>query len=313
MADDMRRPDEQVAHMARRQYGLVTREQVLAAGLSAGSLERRLKAGRLQKIGRLVYVVAGAPPTWEQSALGACLDHGPAAVLSHVSAARAWGCEIPGRAELHVTVPYGASGRRHMYGVAVHRSRSIAAADGTMIRRLPVTNVARTLIDLAGTVRPGELAEAVDAALAGRLVAPERLLGALDRSAPQARSGTRALRELVAPWLERAGGLPDSVAECRLRRLIEEAGLPVPVAQYAISDGQGLTIHLDFAWPAQKVALELDGFRWHANPAAHARDSWRTTWLAARGWVVLRITPTEVRARAGEVVAALRQHLARSA
>jgi hypothetical protein len=138
------------------------------------------------------------------------------------------------------------------------------------------------------------------------------LLTTVDRLAPGGRPGMAALRSLVKPWL--GGHVLDSVAEGAFRRAICDAGLPTPVPQLEVSAGAGTpSFRLDFAWPAQMVALEVDGFRWHATPRACAQDSRRANLLAAMGWRVLRATPAELETGAAEVLAALRVELGRSA
>ena len=45
---------------------------------------------------------------------------------------------------------------------------------------------------------------------------------------------------------------------------------------------------LDFAWPALKVALEVDGWH-HRSPEGAAKDAARDSWLRSQGWVVFRV------------------------
>ncbi len=73
-------------------------------------------------------------------------------------------------------------------------------------------------------------------------------------------------------------------------------------------DGR-LLARIDFAWPNHHLALEVDGFRWHANPAAQVEDAARANRLAALGWTVLRTTPAEMAAGHDQVIAAIRRHL----
>ena len=49
-------------------------------------------------------------------------------------------------------------------GVQVHRTRMLAPQDFTVQDAIPVTTVARTLLDLSAVVRPHELAKAIDRA-----------------------------------------------------------------------------------------------------------------------------------------------------
>jgi hypothetical protein len=307
MAHEGRAEAMDVARVARQQNGLVTDEQLAAIGLSSESVRRRVAAGALVRMGSGVYAVGGTPCSWEQSALAACLDAGSAAVLSHQSAGAAWHLAVPPALPIHLTVPYGNSARSRAGGVVRHRSRALTAGERTRIGRLPVTSLTRTLVDLAATTSGEALSRIVDDALCRRLVSPARLRAAVEQHARAKRRGTRALRGVIEPWL--AGAPFESVAEARFRRAIALAGLPEPVVQQVVTDGDGFVARTDLAWPDQMVVLEVDGFRWHANPDSHARDSRRSNRLAASGWTVLHATPAELEETPAAVIAALRRHL----
>src|SRR5690242_16501161 len=86
--------DAVVARIASKQFGLVTRDQALAAGLSEDAIGRRVRSGRWVRLHPNVYRLAGAPDTWEQRILAAVLAAGPTAIASHLSAAVLW--QVPG-------------------------------------------------------------------------------------------------------------------------------------------------------------------------------------------------------------------------
>ena len=83
--------EARIAATARRQHGVVSRGQVLAAGISPSALDRAVAAGRLERVHHGAYRYAGAPRTWEQCLLAAVLGAGGEAVVSHRSAAQLWG------------------------------------------------------------------------------------------------------------------------------------------------------------------------------------------------------------------------------
>jgi hypothetical protein len=151
------------------------------------------------------------------------------------------------------------------------------------------------------------LAKMVDDALSRRLVTPQRLRMALDEDRTCHWKGVDRLRDVVLPWLD-APEL-ESVAEAAFLRALTTAGLPAPAVQYPVCLRTQGPVRLDFAWPERMVAVEIDGFRWHADPESHAHDSTRANALAAGGWTVLRATPTELRDRPSEVITALRRRL----
>src|SRR3954454_5501606 len=92
------------------QHGVITRAQLLELGVSARSVEHRLKNGRLHPLMRGVYAL-GRPSVgkrgWWMAAVLAC---GPEALLSHRSAAALWRIRRARVAEVrqqdvHVVVP----------------------------------------------------------------------------------------------------------------------------------------------------------------------------------------------------------------
>jgi hypothetical protein len=76
--------------LANRQFGLVSRSQALAAGLSQRAIGRRLQSSQWERLYPSVYRLPGAPRSWEQKLMGALLWAGPEAALSHRSAAALW-------------------------------------------------------------------------------------------------------------------------------------------------------------------------------------------------------------------------------
>ena len=99
-------PDTLIATIAARQHGVVSREQLLDAGVTRAQIALRVRTGRLVAIHRGVYLVGPIPAelAYSQAALLAC---GPNAVLSHRSAAWVWGLtRYSPRAHPWVTVPH---------------------------------------------------------------------------------------------------------------------------------------------------------------------------------------------------------------
>jgi hypothetical protein len=307
MADTLAVESSMLAQVTRRQHGLVTAMQLQGIGLSAPAIRRRVAAGKLVQVGFHVFAIAGAPSTWEQSAYAACLDRGEGAVLSHLSAARAWRLDAPEGGPIHVTVPYGRSHRAGNRTTVVHRSRWCGTRERTLVGLLPVTTVERTIVDLGSMLRPTCLSRVVDDALGRRLVMPDQLLAAIERSARRRQAGTRTLRSVVEPWAGERG--VDSPAEARFLRALAAAGVPRPEVQRAVDDEDGRVGRVDFMWPEHMLVLEVDGFRWHANPKAHAADSVRGNRLVAAGATLLRATPTEIDSNSGPVLAAVLRHL----
>ncbi len=259
----------------------------------------------LAAVGSNLYAIAGMPPTWEQSALAACLERGDRCVLSHAAAARAWGLSVPSDGRIHLLVGYGRSSRCARTDVLVHRSRHPFEVDRTA-DGLPVTTVGRTLCDLAGELTRAKLSRAASEALGRRLTSPAALAACVEHL-PTHLPGRQQLVELIGPW--RTATKLDSPAEGDCLRLLADAGLPPPTVHHVVRGPRGFAATVDFAWPDSKLALEVNGFRWHANPRSHADDSHRANVLMELGWVVVQATPSELANTPGAVLAVLRRHL----
>jgi very-short-patch-repair endonuclease len=100
-------------------------------------------------------------------------------------------------------------------------------------------------------------------------------------------------------------GLTRSEAERRLLALVRAAALPQPKANSRIAG-----MEVDFLWQEQKVIVEVEGYAYHAGGRAFERDRERDTTLAARGYVVLRVTWRALAARREAVAARIAAALA---
>jgi len=279
--------DAAVARLASRQRSLITHAQVVGLGASPAMIHTRLVTGRWVQVARGLYRVGGAPVTWHQRALGACLLAGPAAVASHRSAAVIWGLSRFRAGPLEITVPPGRSSRNPL--AVVHRSVELPRADRTTHDRVPVTRPVRTVLDLAGRLRPDLLEEAVDDVLCRRLARFDDLRRRLEDAGP--RRGTIALRTILEAW--NPDGVPANVAEMRILRLLLDAGFTGFVPQHEIHHDGELVARVDLGDPPTRVAIELDSFRWHAGRGPFRSDRVRGNRIAAAGWTLLRAVPED--------------------
>ncbi len=285
--------DARIARVAARQHGLFSRAQAVEVGATMASIRSRLEAGRWMRSGPGVYRLTGVPVTWKQRALAACLVSGTGAVVSHRSAAVLWGVSgfRPGRIE--ITVPPGRSNRNAL--ARVHRS----AVDGTRRDGIPVTRPARMVMDLAGVVGADMLEEAVDDVLCRQLCRLDEL------TAPAGRRGSVALRAVLDAW--NGDALPDGVAEMRVVRRLLDVGLPQPARQHEIHHRGQFVARVDLAYPDERLAIELDGFRWHAGRGPFRSDRLRRNRIEAAGWRLLETAPDDIAEVCREAAEMLRQ------
>ncbi|HEX6939899.1 MAG TPA: DUF559 domain-containing protein [Longimicrobiales bacterium] len=287
-----------IASIASRQHGVVTRGQLLAAGIGADVIDRRLKAGVLHPLHRGVYRVGpvAAPRARE---MAACLACGRSAVVSHGSAAALWGF-LPAathRAPVDITITRG---NRRRSGVRVHRVHRLSSDEVTKLDSIPLTTPARTLLDLSGTIEPRALEQALAEAFAQRLARPAAIRKVLARHA--ARPGARTLARLL-----QAGppALTRSEAEERLLRLIRQAALDPPEVNVRVAGPR-----VDFFWREQRLVVEVDGFAFHASPHAFERDRRRDAALTAAGMRVMRVTWRQIVEEPEAVLVRIAQALA---
>ena len=286
---------ELIARGAERQWGVVTRGQLRAAGLGDTAIDRRLADGRLRRLHRGVYALGHAALRIEGVWLAAVLACGPDAALSHRTAAALWG--LFDTRVLDVT----ATGARRRPGIVTHRGR-LAAADRTVRRGMPVTTVARTLLDLGEVLERAELTRTLEQAMRLKLYSRR----ALDEAASRA-AGRRALRPLRAclDELEPRRARTRSELERRALALISDHGLPAPEVNARL-----LGLEVDLHWPDRRLVVELDGHAFHTTPAEFERDRRRDADLTAAGHRVVRFTWRHLEDEPEWVAARLRQLLA---
>ena len=293
--------DEIIADTAARQRGLVTREQLYAAGVTGRGIDHRLATGRLHRVHRNVYLVGHAvmlPLAQEQAALLAC---GAGATLSHRSAVRVWALLPPQSCAQVVDVTI--AGRRGLShdGIVIHRPRLLEPVDTTHVQGLALTTVARTLLDFAEVARMRQLERAWHEAIARGLVSVRAMQALLARS--PGRRGARPvgalLRAASRPGLSRSG------AEELMLALVRSAGFPDPEMNVVVGP-----YRVDFVWREARVIVEIDGGDWHALRPSRERDSRRDSDLRSAGWKVERFTDRELVDEPHGVVARLARALA---
>jgi very-short-patch-repair endonuclease len=95
-----------------------------------------------------------------------------------------------------------------------------------------------------------------------------------------------------------------------LLRLLKRHGLPPPVAQYEVKEGEALVARLDFAYPSLRLGIEADGYRWHSGAERWRRDLRRENRLKLLGWTLLRFSWEDVHRRPELVASQIRAALA---
>lgn len=278
---------------------MVTRRQLLAAGVGSEAIRHRLATGRLYSLHRGVYAVGVPNLQPEGRWLAAVLACGTSAVLSHRSVAAHMRLLRAEPGPVHVTVLCSTPKRRR--GIVVHATRSLPQAERTTRLAIPCTSVERTIIDLAATEDWPTVERAVEQAFALRLIGRTRMRDALDRA--NGRRGAKALRRLIDGLLT---DLPytRSELERRFLRLVHDAAVPPPVVNRH-REGH----RVDFAWPPAQLVVETDGRATHDNPYAFHQDHARDLDLELADWHVIRLSWWQVVNEPGQVTKLLRRRL----
>lgn len=278
-----------VIEIAGALHGAVTRNQARAV-LGEHGLRVALRQRRLVRCWRNVLADPARALDPRTRAAAALLLTGSRAVLTGSTAAWLHGCTAADTARIHVLLSYDRSVRSRR-GLAVHSGRfqeeDVVELDG--LRVLALDLVISELLCTAS--RPSALACA-DQALAAQ---PFELRGEFE-SAIVERLGTRWDRRgtrRANGLLHLVSGRAEAPPESWLRLLVVDAGLPLLVPQYEISDVDGrLLYRLDLSWPELRIALEYDGYQAHAG--REAADAAREEDLRRRGWIVIRATAADL-------------------
>jgi hypothetical protein len=256
-----------LAALAAEQDGVFTRAQARNAGFTYGRIQRRIESGewvRLYGGGAL----RSAHTILDTHGLdrAALFATGARSMLGGPSAARWWTINVHWP-QPFVLVPK--SSRREPVGITVRRA-TVDSADVVVRDGLLLTSRACTIVDCLRVIPFGTGVELLDRALQQRwlsfddlVVRTQCLIGrsgglTLVRHIRIARPGTR------------------SEAERTMARLLKSAGVTGWRANHPI-DGVGV---LDFAFVAQRVAIEIDGRAWHTASDRFQRDRSRQNRLS---------------------------------
>ena len=259
-----RTADQELARAARASHGVVRREQLFAAGLTKAEITTRLHRGTLIRVHRGVYRVGHQAPSVEARYLAAVWACGEGALLCGLAAGYLLALLVGGVAPPAEVV---ARGERRIEGVRVRRSRGLDDCDAFVWRGVPVTSVARTMVDLASVLSVSALARAFHEAGIKYGTTPEQVDEVLERRANS--RGAAKLRAVIH------GDEPVllSFLERRFRRLLREAGLPLPETNRRRAGGGSIAAgpSIGSLWSSTATAFTAHGTHGSATAFANAR------------------------------------------
>ncbi|HEY7266172.1 MAG TPA: type IV toxin-antitoxin system AbiEi family antitoxin domain-containing protein [Solirubrobacterales bacterium] len=289
-----RKVGEVLAELAGNSHGVVTRGELLEAGITDTQIRSRLRAGSLLRVHPGVYRVGYRSTSVEATYLAAVKAAGTEALLAGRAAGYLFGLLRGGPPQPEVI----SKGQRRPRGVIVRRRAAIVTADVTEWRGVPVTTIPRTLVDLAGVLSESELARAVHEADARHHTTPEHIDRVLMRRHNW--PGRRKLRRVIG------GDVPVTLSrlESRFLERIRAARLPLPDTNSRV-DGR----YVDCRWLEHGLTVELDSYRYHNTNYAWEQDREREREARARGDEHRRYTWRDVDEKPEPMLADLRRLL----
>jgi very-short-patch-repair endonuclease len=258
-----------------RQCGVLARQQAVRAGVPPTLIDSQLRSGRWVRLQQGVYAAFTGTPSRESLLWSALLRAGPAAALSHQTAAELHGLTDKRSPLIHITVP--ATQRvTPMTGTRLHHSRAFYSTVHPTASP-PRIRVEDTVLDLAQSARSfddafGWLCRAVGR----RATTAERL-----REALQSRPRVRWRRDLTIGLGDISAGVHSPLERRYVTKVERAHGLPTARRQAVVVIGQHRR-YVDNLYEEAMVAVELDGLAAHP-PEQRWADSHRDNELASAG------------------------------
>ncbi len=269
--------DRRISAAAAARDDVLSTRQLHALGIDGAAIKRRAARRQLFPRHRGVHAVGREGLSVRGEIRAALLRCGRRAVLSHRTAARLQ--DLPGAAgpvEVTSTAHFRPPGRES--GVVVHFTDRWRPGEVTWVAGFPCTSLARTLADLAGADE-GDFSKVWNAA-------DQRLL--LDAGPLRAQVGRRrASVAVLRARLDRREEAPPTESELEdvFAGVCRRAGIGPLDFQWPIQLN-GRVGRIDVVLARERIAIELDSRRWHAQQAAFASDREKDLSLREAGWVI---------------------------
>ena len=280
--------DRLCEQIARNEHGIVSFQEAISAGLSGRDIRYRVLHMGWEEVHPGIYRLPGVPDTEESRKAAAVKAGGPGAMLSHRSAGALYGLE--GITEGHRIEIVAYTGIE-LKGVKVHRLNPDDRPARAYVDGLPVTQVERTIIDLAGCLPIKVVGLAIDYVLRKRMTTLARLWQELDRTGGQGRRGTRSLRTMLEVRDEMTAEMR-STFEAKMRRILRRIKRHRAIPNFRVVTQNG-TRYFDFCFPELKLAIECHSVDWHTGERMK-RDVKRHRELEAMGYKILYFLWDEV-------------------
>jgi hypothetical protein len=257
-----------ISRIADRQYGHVTRQQLLELGVVSPTITYWTRNRRLVRVHAGVYAVGHAQHSPHALAMAAVLACGDRAVLSHDSAAALWGIRSwPRLPEVTCAL------EKRRPGIRTHRTQTLVTNDVRRHRNIRVTSPSRTILDIEGRLTDAQLARAVnELRLADQLHATE--LGRLLTASPR-------VKALTDPDQSPTRSPPEDL----FLAFCTKYGLPTPRLNVPMFGHE-----VDALFEEEKLIVEIDGWKYHRDHGSFEADRERDATAIEHGFATYRAT-----------------------
>ena len=278
--------DRKLGIVAATQHSLIALDDVVRAGGNKDHARRRVNSGRWESVADGVYRLTGVPWTYEAQVLALIFAAGDGAVASFFCALRLLGLGFRS-APPEISIP-----RDHFHrpdGARVHTSRDLGRCDILTLNGIPITDPARTILDVAQRLRPATLRRLIEQGRRAELLTWHDLIVCVATHARRGRRGIRKLRAVIAAGVA-DDEITDTDSELASLGLLREYELGEFTVHHRVYDDEGqLLAEMDFAFVDDMVDIEINGSVHLVDPKVQEKDEARDHDMRGRGWTVRRI------------------------
>ncbi len=285
------------------QFGVISREQALACGITPAMIDYRLRLdGPWRRLLTGVYIVTTGTPTTMQRAMAALLYAGPLSMITGPAALEVYGLDSGDPDIIDVLIPANHE-RTSMGFVRITRTRRMPASHSRVgpLRYVPA---ARAVGDAARSGKQfGDVQALVCRAVQKKKCTPDELSAEAHEGPAK---GSRLFREAVG---EVTSGIWSS-PEADLMKLVRQSGIEEPVYNPMLYAADGTFLGCPDAWWSRAgVAAEVDSRQYHLEAADQERTSKKHNKMTAAGINVLHWQPKTIRTEPRTVVSDLKDAL----
>jgi Transcriptional regulator, AbiEi antitoxin len=280
--------DSAIFQLFGAQYNVASVEQLVDLGLSVSTINRARRRGVLSVVVPGVVRLAGSAEPFESKAMALLLRTSSKTFLSGPTAGALWGLRGMPTSRVELTLPeLERTRRRPGWAKLVYASWIDPDVDFEVRSDgLRVARPLRMLFGLAGQFNQHRFERAAEDAWHRKLVTPEE---AADYLATVRRSGRGGVTRFET-WLQKAErqrrpsatGLEQDFID-----MIRCAGLPEPERQHPLTLRNGVTIHIDVAWPDVRLGIEPGHTWWHGGDLRQRADQARVRRCNELGWLII--------------------------